>query len=100
MSNDCRGDRRLCTPEDEPWTRTFDRLTSIPTNWTRSGAAAYLGTLITQIYRWQDAGAFGRWTDTPTGRPWRVSRADLDAWLAHQQAARRRQPRDPDAPTT
>ena len=72
-----------------------------PDELDEAGAAAYLGTLITQIYRWQDAGAFGRWTDTPTGRPWRVSRADLDAWLAHQQAAQHRRPReDPDAPTT
>lgn len=51
-------------------------------------AAAYLGTVVTVIHRWQDDGAFGQWQDTPTGRQWRVRRAELDAWLAQQEGAR------------
>ena len=53
--DDCRGDRRS-THEHDPWTRMFDRLTSIPTNWTKRERPP-TWTQIAPIYRWQDAGA-------------------------------------------
>jgi excisionase family DNA binding protein len=59
-------------------------------------AAEYLGTFVTQIYRWQEAGAFGAWEATPHGSQWRVQRAELDAWLDRQAAAYNLPPRQPD----
>lgn len=58
-------------------------------------AAAYLGTVVTDIYMWQDMSAFGHWQHTPTGRQWRVRRAELDAWLADQERAHQQRGQEP-----
>lgn len=58
-----------------------------PDELTDLEAADYLGTFVSQIASWQAAGAFGHWIETPTGRQWRVRRADLDAWLDQQAAS-------------
>lgn len=67
--------------------------TAFPDDLTDAEAAEYLTAFITEIWDWRDAGAFGRWTDTPTGRQWRVQRAELDARLDAQATGHHLTPR-------
>lgn len=67
--------------------------TTFPDDLTDADAAEYLTAFMTEIWDWRDAGAFGRWTETPTGRQWRVQRAELDTWLDAQASAHHLRPR-------